>query len=273
MPVMPRRLIVNADDFGLTPAVSEGILKAHRDGILTSTTFMVNWPWSRDCAALLPGAPDLGVGLHLNLTAGTPISPPAAVPSLVGRDGRFVKNLWRLIYRVSPREVRREWEAQIRRFVEYVGRPPTHLDSHHHVHSLPHLAPVALQLAQEYGIQRIRVVRPADLPPARPRDWPSHWIFRRILARSAHLLAQSGLKGPDRLYLADFNRERLLNWIRETPPGVTELVCHPGYIDATLRRVSGRLAPRQQELDDLTAPEVRAAVQEAGVQLCHYGDL
>ncbi|MCG0238049.1 MAG: ChbG/HpnK family deacetylase [Firmicutes bacterium] len=270
---MRRRLIVNADDFGLSPAVSEGILKAHREGIVTSTTFMVNWPWSRECAALLAGAPRLGVGLHLNLTSGPPVLPPAAVPSLVGRDGRFVKSLWRLRYRVRPEEVRREWEAQIRRFVEYVGRLPTHLDSHHHVHGLPHLAGIVADLAVRYGIPAIRILRPGDLPRPGVLDWPRHWLYRRYLAASSQILARSGLRSPNRLWLADFDRSRLLGWIREAPPGVTELVCHPGYVDATLRRLSGRIAPRQQELDDLTAPEVRQAVAEAGVELCHYGDL
>ena len=103
-----RGLIVNADDFGLSPGVSRGILRAHWEGIVTSTTFMVNFPWAAEMAGLLRRAPRLGVGLHLNLTTGAPVLPPAEVPSLVGPDGRFGRSLVRLIDRMRPAEAERE---------------------------------------------------------------------------------------------------------------------------------------------------------------------
>lgn len=269
-----RVLIVNADDYGLSPAVSRGILAAWREGIVTSTTFLVNLPASAESARLLAGAPGLGVGLHLNLTTGPPVLPPRSVPSLVGPDGTFVKSLWRLRYRVRAEEVRREWEAQVDRFVALVGRLPTHLDSHHHVHALPGLAAVLADLARRRGIRAARAIRPADLPPARSLAGRAmELIYRRYLAGSAHILARSGLVLPDRVLLGDFDRRRLAEWIRGLPEGVTELVCHPGYVDGELRRLSGRVEPRPAEMADLVSAEVREAVRVAGVRLAHYGEL
>lgn len=269
-----RLLIVNADDYGLSPATSRGILAAWQDGIVTSTTVLVNFPWSAECAAWLADAPGLGVGLHLNLTAGSPVLPAAEVPSLVGPEGGFVKNLWHLRHRVRLPEVRREWEAQLRRFVEIVGRPPTHLDSHHHVHCLPNLAAVFVDLARAHGIPAARALRPSDLPAADSLwDRLSTFVFRQYLRASAARLRQGGLRLPDRVLLTDFDRRLLLRWLHELPDGLTELVCHPGYVDDELRRISSRVEARPAELADLTAPEVRDLVREEGICLVHYGQV
>ena len=128
-----KRLIVNADDLGLSPGVNRGILEAHLRGVVSSSTLMVNMPSALSGAALVRAeAPRLGLGLHLNLSHGRPLLPPEEVPSLVRADGRFVSvsrglasaRCW------HPKEVRAELEAQLARFGELTGGLPDHLDSH-----------------------------------------------------------------------------------------------------------------------------------------------
>ena len=132
-----RRLIVNADDFGLTGGVSRGILRAHREGLVTSTTVLASLPAQPELDATAAASPGLGLGLHFNLTWGRPVSPAETVASLVDADGRFGRDLAALQERARPDEVRRECEAQIEAFARRFGRGPTHLDSHHHAHRVP----------------------------------------------------------------------------------------------------------------------------------------
>ena len=127
-----RRLIVNADDYGLTAGVSRGILDAHRDGIVTSTTLLVNRPVDPALIDALK-ASGLGVGLHLNLTLGPPVAPAKRVPSLVDGEGRFVRDAREAAKRARADEARIELGMQIDEFRRIMGRFPTHLDSHHHV--------------------------------------------------------------------------------------------------------------------------------------------
>src|SRR5690606_12551664 len=149
------RLIVNADDYGLTEGVSEGIRRAHLDGILTTTTAMMNMP--SVMADLKLGrelCPNLGFGVHLVLTQGKPVRPPEKVPTLVRRDGRFysVLQIIEAVEGMNPVELRDEWRAQIERFLE-TGIPIDHIDSHHHVVMRnEHTLRVALDLASEYGV-------------------------------------------------------------------------------------------------------------------------
>ncbi|HEC34862.1 MAG TPA: ChbG/HpnK family deacetylase, partial [Chloroflexi bacterium] len=165
-------LIVNADDFGRTDGVTEGILQAHLHGIVTSTTAMVNLPGAeRAVRRATAEAPDLGVGVHLNLTAGRPLLPPDEVPSLLGPDGCFypIHRLVPHLMDLSPDQVRAELTAQIERFRSW-GREPTHLDSHHHVLYLaPHLFRLLVELADRY-----------HLPIRNP--WPRESVGREVVA-------------------------------------------------------------------------------------------
>lgn len=270
-----RLLIVNADDFGLSPAVSAGILQAHRAGIVTSTTFMANWPEAPAAAALLSGVPALGVGCHLNLTGGPPVLPPERVPSLVGPGGCFRRGIRHLAFGADPAEVEAEWNAQVERFIALVGRPPTHLDSHHFVHSVPRLTRPLLAVARRHGIPAVRVLRPREAMPAYQWLGPvAGFLARRWVAASARLVAaDDAVATPDRVLAGDFDRARLLRWLDTLPPGVTELICHPGGVDEVLARRSGRLRERERELQDLCSPEVLARVRERGIRLGHFGHL
>ncbi len=248
-----KRLIVNADDFGLTAGVSRGILEAHRKGIVTSTTLLVTRQLDRALLAQLQET-RLGVGLHLNLTLGTPLSPPSAVPSLVDAEGKFIKDARQAAARAKPAEAELELRAQANAFLALLRRAPTHLDSHHHVGRHSPIREIARELARELGI------------PVRSQDEEV-----RRAARAA------GLRTPDHFFGESgrepyWSAERLLVHLAALPEGVSEFMTHPGYYGADL--AYSRYGPqREVELRGLTDPAVRSAVEANGVRLCHFGSL
>jgi hypothetical protein len=249
-----RRLIVNADDFGLTEGVSRGILRAHREGLVTSTTVLASLPPVPVLDAQAAAARELGLGLHLNFTWGQPLSPPGTVPSLVDPAGRFVRDLDALAARAQPDEVRREAEAQLEAFARRFGRPPTHLDSHHHVHRLPRVMEPVVDVAVAAGL------------PLRSQDAG----FREGLRRH-------GVATPDHFVGGDdpapyWTLERLLDQLASLPLGLTELMCHPGHFDEALAH-SRYGPPREVELRSLCEPEARATVERLDIRLCHFGVL
>lgn len=276
---MSKFLIVNADDLGLSSGVNRGILEAHQQGIVTSTTALVNLPGAAAGIELVQRhAPALGLGLHLNLTFGKPVLPPTEVPSLVGRDGRFVGAARGLF---SPRhwhllQVRAELGAQLERFIELAGILPDHLDSHQLVGSLsPVCRAVMLDLADAHALP----VRRGGLPILRIEREPS--LGDRTFASLFKTWSSGTLMGvyarvslePDALEIRFFDRgatpETLLRILEALPHGVTELVCHPGYLDVPADAYRGREA----ELRALTDPRARRKLEDGGVQLVTFGEL
>lgn len=252
---MPARaLIVNADDFNLTAGVSRGIAEAHQAGIVSSTTVMVNLPGLRDNLRHIQDLPMLGLGLHLNLTYGPPASPAEKVRSVLGPDGWLVRDPARQLQVGDPEEIAREWDAQLEAFVTAVGRPPTHLDTHHNLHARPSASEIALDLARRLHVP-LRPVTPA-VPAA---------------------MAAAGLPVPSRL-IGDiaaglyWTVTRLLQCLDELADGVTEICCHPGRFDEALL-VSGYNRQREAELQALIDPAVRQRLRERGIALLTYADL
>jgi predicted glycoside hydrolase/deacetylase ChbG (UPF0249 family) len=250
---VPRVLIVNADDCNLTDGVTRGILEAHRHGLVTSTTVMVNLPGLEGARDLVRSAPGLDVGLHLNLTFGQPVLPATALPSLVDGSGRFIRDPRRQAQAGDPGQMGRELAAQAARFGTVFGRPPSHVDSHHHLHRFAPVLDVTLDLAASLGLP-LRALSPE--------------MAGRIRGR--------GLAAPDRV-VGDvgpepyWTRERLLATIASVEEGVTELVCHPGYSDATLD--SSYATQRDTEREALCDPGVLETLRIAGVRLAGYRDL
>lgn len=247
-------LIVNADDFNLTAGVSRGVAEAHQAGIVSSTTVMVNLPGLRESLQHIRDLPMLGLGLHLNLTFGPPASPAEKVRSLLGSDGWLIRDpAWQL-RAGDPEEMAREWGAQLEAFVTAVGRPPTHLDTHHNIHAQPPASEIALDLARRFRI---------PLRPVTP------------LVHAA--MAAAGLPVPSRL-IGDiaagpyWTVTRLLQCLDELADGVTELCCHPGRFDEALL-VSRYNRQREAELQALIDPAVRQRLRERGVALLTYADL
>lgn len=260
---MPTRLIVNADDYGLTPEVSRGIREAHLRGIVTSTTCMMNLPATADeIAKALVQTPQLGLGVHLVLTAGRPISRPDTVPSLCTEDGRFYKldPLQNRLTTIDPADVEREWRAQIAAFVAAAGRPPTHLDSHHHSsYFTPELFQLVLRLARELGCG----IRLPDGAPTGPE-------VRALLDASAPPHTDTLFTG---FYAEGVTLESLTAWLASLPDGTHELMTHPGFSDAELERISSYARPRDRERTVLTDPAVRAMLRTHNVELITFADL
>jgi predicted glycoside hydrolase/deacetylase ChbG (UPF0249 family) len=245
-----RRLIVNADDWGLTRGVSEGILAAHRHGIVSSTTVLATADLDRELTARLRDA-GLGLGLHVNLTLGAPLTRGR---SLVDGDGRFVRDARRAAARASAADVRAEVEAQVERFQSLIRRSPTHLDTHHHVGLHPPVRDVVLDVARALGV------------PVRSQDDAA-----RARARAARLKTPDhffGESGPE----AYWSLERTTRHLRELPPGVSEFMCHPGWFDADLA-YSRYGRQRETEMIGLGTPPARAAAAALGIALCTFADL
>jgi predicted glycoside hydrolase/deacetylase ChbG (UPF0249 family) len=245
-----RRLIVNADDFGLTPGVSAGILDARRHGLVTSTTVLVTADPDREQLARAR-AEGLGLGLHLNLTLGRPLT---GARSLVDASGRFVRDARLAAARAEAKDVEGEVAAQIEKFERLVKRAPTHLDTHHHVGLHAPVAGVVLAAARRLGI------------PVRSQD-----AAARARARSA------GLRTPDHFFGesgpgAYWSLARTLAHLRALPPGVSEFMTHPGWCDDALS-YSRYGRQRETELVGLGTPAARAAALSLGLTLCHFGDL
>jgi chitin disaccharide deacetylase len=245
-----RRLIVNADDFGLTRGVSEGILAAHRHGIVTSTTVLVTAPISRDLLDRLD-ASGLGAGVHLNLTLGSPITRSR---SLVDNDGRFVRDARHAAARANAGDVEKEVEAQIERFESLLKRSPTHLDTHHHVGLHAPVKEIVLRIAGLHAL------------PVRSQDAVARAAARSAgLATPDHFFGESG-PGPY------WTLSRTLSHLRRLPPGSSEFMTHPGYCDDALSYSRfGR--QRETELAALGSPAARAAVAALGIRLCDFRDL
>lgn len=275
-----RLLIVNADDYGLSPGVNRGVLAAHRAGIVTSATLMANLPAAAEAVALAP--PTLALGLHLNLTTGAPCAGAARVPSLVGPDGQFLR-LDRLLValalgRVRRADLEREVAAQLER-ARALGAALDHLDGHHHIHLHPAVLPIVLRLAPAYGVRAIRC--PAEGRPVNGRETRRDRLRRLAIGAAARRLrprlARAGLATSDHfrglaLGLA-FDAAALAATLAALPPGVTELMCHPGYPDAALAVRTRYSAGRERELAALTAGAVRAALAARGIRLTAYRDL
>src|SRR2546427_12450295 len=194
--IVQRRLVVNADDLGLTVGVNDGIFDAHDLGILTSASLFANAPATVDAIRRARSRPSLGIGVHLALVDGVPALPAASVPSLVGADGRF-RPSWKpfvvdaLRGRISPADVERELTAQIERVVG-AGITPTHLDAHKHVHGYPPVFAIVARLAVRFRVPVVRV--PYERAVGR-QAWlnAAMWPWARRNARTA---ASLGLRTP-----------------------------------------------------------------------------
>lgn len=217
--------IVNGDDFGASSGVNRGIIEAHRDGILTSASLMINMPGAEEAAELSVVNPDLSVGLHVNFTnEGDPVIDIADVEA-----------------------ARVELNRQYQLFLDLMGRPPTHIDSHHNVHRNPNLSPLFLELSERHGL----FLR-------------EHSLVRYF---STFYGQWDGESHPEHI-----SPQRLVNVLEtEIPPGFTELACHPGYVTDEFR--SEYALEREIELRSLCSPMVKRCVAELNMKLVNYSQI
>jgi predicted glycoside hydrolase/deacetylase ChbG (UPF0249 family) len=274
---MSKRLIINADDFGYAEGSVPATITLYEDGVVTSTTALVNQPHWPEAAAYLRDHPSLGAGVHLVMNEGRPILPVEQVRSLVDGDGQFRDGdaLLRRFGRLRFRELKAEWRAQIETFVADTGRRPDHLDLHcHFPYVFPSWFRASLELAQEYG--RIPVRMPFDDAFDRKAEelaagagfpiWLVRWQGRRYqrlvarhgLKRADYFESSFSLFAPDERHTAEY----LLTLLDALPEGVTELLAHPGT-------ESWREADYRALLD----PRVKAHIEGLGIELITYGEL
>ena len=287
-----RNLIVNADDLGWTEGVNRGIAEAHRNGIVTSASLLANGAAFASGVELARSTPGLGVGVHLNLSDGTPVAEPESVSSLVNDSGEFEGGPEALLLRIAKRgitlrEVEQEWDAQIEK-VKAAGIQPTHLDGHKHVHMLPGFFEIALRLAKRHGIGAIRVAHEASSLRAAlsTGDEGNTTVVLKqgVQARGLKLLARDAREQAERVGIStadhfcgiaqtgEMTKDGVAQLLRSLPEGTTELMSHPGYVDQALQNSPTRLqASRQAELEILTDMEIRNLVASLGIRLIDYG--
>jgi predicted glycoside hydrolase/deacetylase ChbG (UPF0249 family) len=245
--------VVNADDFGFTHDVNAGIVEAHRNGILTSTTLMATGAAYEDAVRLARETPSLDIGAHLVLAR---------------------KILW------QPARIRGELRRQMEKILA-AGLAPTHLDTHKHTHLLPWVLEAVASLGEEFRIPWVR--RPFDFPLGAPGAVPwTRRVLNRAMAvaslRHHRVLHRHGCRTTDHFagfqITGTFRTRELVALISNLPPGITELMTHPGRCTAELRAARTRLKEsREEELRALSAPEVREALEKHDVRLINYRDL
>jgi predicted glycoside hydrolase/deacetylase ChbG (UPF0249 family) len=232
--MVERWLIVNADDFGQSRGVNRGIVDAHERGIVTSASLMVCWPAAAEAAAYARRRPELSVGLHVDLG------------EWVSRGGE-----WQPVYTIVPLDDaaagKDEIARQMLRFRELMGRDPTHLDSHQHVHRREPVRSALAALARDQGI------------PLREADERIHY------SGAFYGQTAEGDPWPDAITVAG-----LIRILEALPPGLAELGCHPGFADDldTMYREE-----RAREVAALCDPSVRTALARLGINLTSFAGL
>jgi len=290
---MERKIIINADDFGLCDGVNRAVVQAHTQGVLTSTTIMANMPAARQAVELAKQLPTLGVGVHLNLFEGKPISKDPCVDCLLNTYGEFTYSPCHLSFlSVINRKIRSaiatELAAQIQWAVDN-GIKPTHLDSHKHIHSFPAIYPIVCELAKSFKIAAIRwpfepkqvcqkpssARRMAGWPPPSKGGKKRAAIVRTmaIINRKQNPIflktqAVLGIAHTGKIDI-DFLKTAALQDFAEA----VEIITHPGFIDG-LDKIKTRLIhERKMELDALCDKITRQYFKDAAVKLVHYGQL
>ena len=287
---MPARLIINADDFGLTHGVNRSIIELHQAGVLTSATLMATGAAFDDAVALAHANPTLGVGCHIVLTDGMPVSDPRDIPTLIGPDGRnfrpslvdFVQALLR--GKVREEEIECEASAQIRK-LKQAGITLTHVDSHKHSHLFPRVSRPLLRALEAESIRAIR----NPFEPAFTQRLSHAGVKRRLQINLLNRL-RPGFSGQSQIVsgavkttggtvgvsaTGNLNAVTLTELLLVMPAqGTYELVCHPGYNDGDLDRITTRLRQhREIEMQALLNAIPPALNQADAPELIHFGNL
>jgi len=244
-----KRLVVTADDFGLSPGVVTGIVEAQESGIVTATSLMVNAPAAEAAFAWTREHASMAVGLHFVLTFGRPVGPVAPLENLVDDDGRFRRLDSEEHAHATADQVRAELRAQLEKFEAGTGRRPSHIDGHHHAHALAGILTAVLDEAARIDV------------PVRSLDVATRERVRAASVRTPDTFL-------DTFYGADHVGEDALVTILESlPEGTSELMCHPARVDTALEKLSSYRDAREVELRTLCSRRVRRTIDEGAVEL------
>jgi len=270
-----RRLIVNADDFGRTSSINQAVVRAHRDGILTSASLMINEPACAEAVALARQNPHLGVGLHLTLLCGRSALPPATIPGLVNSEQQFPNDPTRVGFRYFFRselreQLRAEIHAQFERF-QASGLALDHVNGHLNLHLHPTIFDILMEDANQLGIQRMRLTFDPLCLNLRLASGQLAYrllhtlIFHILSARARTNLSRRGFRYTSRVFgllqNARVDEEYTSRLLSRLPRGDSELYSHPS------------LDEFRNEFDALISPRVKQQIKSLGIELIRYQDL
>lgn len=279
-------LIINADDFGLHEYVNAGIIKGFQEGCITSASLMCSAPAFRNAVDLVKKNPDLGVGVHLTLVGGVrPLLPSDRIPSLLDEKGLFTTNYVLFVKRymsgmVNKSEIKAELAAQIECAL-HTGLPITHVDSHQHLHVLPGIIDIVIDLCRFYGITKVRVPSESIIWSGGYSANLGRFVGRFGLTVCAEMakkkVINAGLKFPEHFFgmLAGGNLDGKLvrRIIAELPEGVSEIMTHPGVQGRDLSKLYFWGYHWEEELAAFLAPETKAEIKEQRISLINFGGL
>lgn len=221
-----KKLIVNADDFGLTEGVSYGILRGHEKGCITSTSLLVNLPFSKEATSLLKKYSYLGVGIHLNVTLGKPVSPIEKVKSLIDENGKFhsSKTYLQEGFKVDEEELWYEFEQQIQLFIKLIGRKPDHINVHHFYDFFGNYPSMTQRLIEKYHV------------PMRMDHYPDNYEYE--VSNKLDIFLEK-----------DFSVETCHHYLKNHLKGnLVEIPVHAGYVDYELMKISSLNIQRVNDL-------------------------
>ncbi len=282
---MSKRLIINADDFGLSKQVNKAVAQAHKQGVLTSTTIMANMPAAAQAVKIAKKSPTLGVGVHLNLTEGEPLSKDQSIKRLLNPDGFFACSPAKLSFLsiAGPKNrnaIRSELAAQIQWLIDN-GIKPTHLDSHKHIHIFPAIFSIVCELARRFEIKAVRCCfEPANLTQL-PWPLPSEGGRKRAkLIRAMagiNRLQNSALLKNDALLGIAHRGKVDVNFFKSVSlyntAATAEVMTHPAVDDSSQINHVRTLHHRRIELDALCSKKTKEYLNDAAIELVHYGSL
>ena len=282
---MENRVIINADDFGLTEGINRAIIEAHRDGVLTSTTLMAGMEAAEAAAEIAHETSGLGVGVHLNLREGGPVSTDGQVRRVLAPNGEFSFSMSKIfalsmLKPVMRKAIETEFAAQIQWMIDR-GVTPTHIDSHKHIHCFPAIYPIVTGLAERFGIDAIRWACEPGYVCCYP--WPKPFKGSRRRARAlstaallnrrqnAKFIRTDSFLGLAHTLKADNDFWQMA--AKNMPCGTVEIMTHPAYPEGLDPARARFIDQRKVELDALCSEETKKTLADAGVTLIHYGQL
>ena len=281
-----KKVIINADDFGLSKGVNEGIILAHQKGILTSTSIMANMPGFAQAVELAKQNERLGVGLHLNIVRGQPLSPVYKVGSLLNKEQNFFSNIFIILRKlwskkIKKQEIELEFRAQIEKVLEN-NLQISHFDSEKHTHCLPALLKIVLKLGKEYNIKRIRYINEYCITPRLSQSAKA--IFTSLSCLSMkEKIKENGISTPDRSYgickSGRMSSSRIKKVLTNLKDGVTEIMVHPGFMTQELMDLEKEIGSyyinkyREKELRALLDEDLKKIISDKEISLINFNQL
>ncbi len=282
---MDKRVIINADDFGLSEAVNSAVDRAHTEGVLTSATIMANMPAADEAVKIAKKLPGLGVGVHLNLSEGKPLSKDSSVDCLLNSNGEFGLSPFKLsVLSIAGHKVRSAIRTELAAQIQWVldnSLTPTHLDSHNHIHTLPTIYPIVCDLGRRFEIPAVRYTfEPKDICRM---PWPLPAERGRQNAARARLMAKInrlqnsrflrtdalfGIAHKGKLDVSFFKALALYSSVQ-----TAEVMTHPGLADTAGPQETKLQHQQRLELEALCSERTKQHFNDAKIKLTHYGNL